>query len=270
MRPLLLLALAACNQWFGLDETVLKNADARADAPGCSASAFANPQRVEGTAINAELDPTASADAHELWFTRAGSSYDLFVATRADTEGAFDIATPFAYNTAMDDDDAALSADGRVLMFVSDRVGDDQLYEARRSAIGAAFDPPAQVGGLPVREMENGIDLSFDGLTLYYVNLDAELRAIQRPSLDGAFGPPSPVLAAGIEFPSLSPDELELYYAKPTGGGLYRRTRAEPGIPFGADEIVVFATGGDPDVSPDSMQLYFSNQGVFVMTRVCN
>ena len=93
---------------------------------------------------------------------------------------------------------------------------------------------------------------------------------MQRPSRDQPFGPPSPVLAADVAWPSLSPDELELYYQQPMMNGVYRRTRASTTIPFDGNETLVISDVENPDVSSDGTKLYFNNAGVFVMTRTCN
>jgi hypothetical protein len=270
VRPLLLIALGGCNQLFGLDETVLIRADAAIDAPGCAASPFASPVQVEGAFVTNDVDPGSGDDPRELWLARLNGSnkYDIWIATRADASSPFDNGSFFAHNSAEHDGDAAVSADGLVVMFLSHRTSAIGVYESTRTAIGATFTPPRAVtpGG------DRGIDLSVDGLTLYYMNVDFGLRAIRRPTRDQPFGPPGDVLATGIEWPSVSPDELEVYFAKPLGQGMYRRTRGSTSVAFDdASETLISPGGADPDVSSDSTRLYFvSGGGVSVMTRTCN
>jgi len=268
----LVFVLAGCNQLYGLEPTVVLGADARIDAPGCADSPFINPMKVAGTALDIGYDPTLSAGGHELWFSQdmGSSSYDLMIATRADVNGGFDTATAFAHNSSMQDGDPALSGDGLVLVFISERVAGITIYQSTRPSLGAAFSPPGPAGGAASSQGGAGIDLSFDGLTLYFIGDAYELRSVHRATRSDAFGAESPVLATDVAWPSLSPDELELYYMKSAGAGIYRRTRASPTLPFDANELQISSGGGDPDVSSDARQLFFDSGDIFVMTRTCN
>src|SRR5262245_43612546 len=270
MRSVLLCALAGCNQLYGLEGTRLQTPDAPIDAPGCSGSMFVDPQTLGTVFEPGDFDPRTSGDPTELWFSRANGNYDIWVARRDGDTGPVETASPFPYNSATaNDGDPAFTSDGRVLVFLSQRISGQAVYEARRPAVGAAFAAPTPIaidggGG------DAGIDLTPDGLTLYFVDPFRQLRAIHRSSLEQPFGNPGPALASAVVWPSLSPDELELYYQNPDGDGVFRRTRASTTLPFDATEMQVLSGGGDPDVSADSRRLYFSNGGVSVMTRACN
>jgi hypothetical protein len=270
MRPLLLFALSGCNQLFGLDETVVQMADARIDAPGCSGSQFANPQEVAGTALDNDYDPSTYGQELELWVARRTSAgdYDIWIATRNDANSAFDVGSWFVHNVpAADDGDSALSSDGLAMVFVSRRAG-GSLYASRRTQIG---DPWSALVPVPVQGGVNGIDLSSDGLRLYASVGDHELRMLERSAIDQAFGALGPVLATNVSWPSLSPDELELFHMTASGGGFFRRTRASTAVAFDMNETPIVANAVDPDVSSDATRLYYSVGGdIHAMTRACN
>jgi hypothetical protein len=272
MRPGVLLLLAGCNQVFGLEQTTYQSADARPEAPGCSGSPFTNPQVVGGAALgNGDFDPSTSEDPTELWFGRGSpQGFEVLVATRATVDGAFDLAGAYGFNSPQHDADPALSADGLVLIFQSERLGPPRVFEARRDALGRPFGSPAQVVELSATDASKGIDLSFDGLTIYYVDNSFELRAIHRESPGAPFGPPSEILAAGVQYPSVSPDGLELFFSRDGVNGIFQRTRPTPEGPFGTQDDPVTLDGGDPDLAPDARTLYYSNNGVLqVTTRTC-
>jgi hypothetical protein len=271
MRPVLLIALAGCNQLFGLDETVLITADAAIDAPGCAGSPFGNPQQVLGTVLDNDFDPSESSAGRELWFVRNPNTmtdFDIWIATRGSATGAFDAGASFQYNSAMNDGDPSLSGDGLIVVFFSSRGGTRLAYESKRTTIDGPLSQPVPLPASPA----DGIDLSFDGLTLYYIDDNGALVAIRRPARDQPFGMPGSSLAAAVRYPSLSPDELELYFTKPMRGEIYRRTRATTTAAFDpASETTILLDGGDPDVSPDSLRLHYSVSGdIHVMTRTCN
>jgi Tol biopolymer transport system component len=85
-----------------------------------------------------ERSPFLSAGTKTLWFSSdraSGTSGvdDIFMATRVMTNESFDVALPQTeLNTAFDDDDPSLSADGRIIVFTSNATGNYEIYEARR------------------------------------------------------------------------------------------------------------------------------------------
>jgi hypothetical protein len=57
----------------------------------------------------------------------------MYVATRSTASEPFGTPVPVTeLNTANDDDDPWLSADGHILLMTSDRSGNYEIYEARR------------------------------------------------------------------------------------------------------------------------------------------
>lgn len=91
---------------------------------------------VNTTAI--ERSPFLWGDKQAIWFSSdraSGTSGvdDIFMATRVMTNESFDVALPQTeLNTAFDDDDPSLSADGRIIVFTSNATGNYEIYEARR------------------------------------------------------------------------------------------------------------------------------------------
>jgi hypothetical protein len=264
VRPWICFVLAGCNQVFGLDPTAVKMADAGIDAPGCSGAQFGNPQPVASTVFTAPFDPSASGDPNEVWFTRDMNGYLVSRATRPSETAPFD--TIIDYSTTTGDFDPALSADATTLAFVSNRTG-SYVFATTRASRGAAFGPALQVA--PIGDATQGIDLSFDGTTIYFSDVNRVLRAVHRASPSDAWTGNDEVLAMDVEFPSVSPDGLELYYAN--AGNVYRRTRTSTSLAFDANPALILSMADDADVWPDSEHLYVHTANdLVVLTRSCN
>ena len=264
-RPLLLtvVSLAACNS------SSRGEPGSDGDVPGCAAAEFANPQPLDGVVGNAE-DPSATGNPLELWFARSGivPSYDIAGARRASTSSAFDTPLDFEHNSTASDRDPQLTGDGLAMVFISDRDGGWHAYEARRASTSAAFDAPARIE-LPAGHVDSGIDLSADGLTLYMADGGGELRAATRSARTMAFTAAGDVLASAVQSPTLSPDELELYYTRTDAASTYRRTRASKTSAIDKDERLVVEDATEPDVVPDSERLYVKLAGFTLLTRSC-
>ena len=235
---------------------------------------------VAGTALNAPAaDPSTSETPLELWYTTFDSTthWDIRVATRASADAPFDSGAAFPFNSVMDEHDPTLSADGLVLDFGSNRVTATSVYEVARATINDPFASPRLVAPMLAEgAVDGGIDLSADGLRLYVADYTGDLRMVERASRSDVFGAPGPVLASGVFRPSVSPDELELYYEErvSSGGliGLSHRTRTTTTIAFPAIGDPIAAQVGNPDVSTDSTRLYVASAAyiISVFTRTCN
>jgi len=81
-----------------------------------------------------DADPFPTGDGQTLYFGSGPAGVlDLFVARRADGGGAFGLAEPIdELNSEAHDTDPWLSPAGRYLVLMSDRSGDNELYEAER------------------------------------------------------------------------------------------------------------------------------------------
>lgn len=72
-----------------------------------------------------------------MWFASDRGSapdvHDLFIATRPSLDEPFDTVDAIdELNSANDDGDPWLSPDGHIVLFMSDRSGDAEIYEAQR------------------------------------------------------------------------------------------------------------------------------------------
>lgn len=96
-------------------------------------------QEPESLSINdpraKDSDPVFSPDGLEVWWVRGVSNtdHDLYFATRATAEEAFAMPTPAdVLNSTAWEGDPWLSADGREIVFFSNRTGERLLYRATR------------------------------------------------------------------------------------------------------------------------------------------
>ena len=272
------LAVAAgCNQVLGLDRPKHFVADAPIDAVGCAGVDFGSATVLSGAAFAGRAtDPSLTDDPLTLWFATSpstGQKQDLMMATRATSDGAFDTVTPLtAVNSPADDFDPQLTADGLDLIFVSNRGGPDQVYEATRASTTEPFSSPRLIAELAAIQVDRGIDLRYDGLVLYYVDGNYDLHSVPRPRRTAVFGIPSETLAAHLNYPAVSPDELELYATPDTTSiGTVRLTRSDPTQPF-STQTQIDSTYTDPDLSPDSTRMVLDTAdgtAVALRTRSC-
>jgi hypothetical protein len=238
------------------------------DVPGCAGSEFTLGERLDGV-LGGGHDPAATGSALELWFSRTGivPTYDLASAIRNSATASFDMESEFTHNSSLVDRDPSLSADGLVLVFISDRDGTLRAYESRRATATDAFAPPTS---FPINGVDNGVELSGDGLTLYFTDDRRDLRAVHRTDRSSPFGAASEILAQNIEHPTLSADELELYYSRADTTNTFRRTRRNAQAAFDEDEKLVFNDAMEPDLAPDGQLLYVVlNGNIWSLTRNC-
>jgi hypothetical protein len=268
--PAWLVAVAGCNSVLGPDETH------GYVAPGCSGSRFTGPFPLTTiTSDDSIWDPSQGDDPLELMVSLQDPNTSLLHinrATRRDTSSAYTLAeVPFS-DPMIEDHDPSITAHGGRLLFLSSRVDGAHLWEALRDSNGT-FSQPAIVNS--VEAFDTGFDMSIDGLTIYYADSRGTpttypLFTASRPDLASDFGPPTKLLDDGIQYPSISPDQLELYYHSPASDNSIRR-RVRPALeaPFGDEEIVAPGVE-DPDVSADARTLLMSSYGSLqFMTRDC-
>lgn len=263
------LALAGCDRVFGLDEPFPITADAAIDAPGCSNHLFSSPVELAGTFqdVVPTWDPTFATPL-QLWFVRARMTgeVDIWCATRASEQDPFGDALPVMGLDTGDDSNPSFSADGRDLLFVRGA----RVYETTRLSETDSFGPPVLAAGLSTVEVRNGIDLSLDGLTLYYAEGNGDLYSVTRPTRDLPFGARSVNLASNVSWLTVSPDQLELYYDSLSDNEyiIHRMVRANPAAPFDSDRPVM--AGTDPDISSDSRSLLMSDgRAIKIGYRTC-
>jgi len=265
----LALSLVGCNQIYGLDPTQLDDLE----PPACSTVRFgpprAIPQFVDGAA---ELDPQLSADGNELWFTRAEvAGFTILRGTRESADAPYTVTPAGLLATATSTLDAALTADGRRLMFLADDTGGRRLYEAvRATPTTFPFDRLLMVSGLGQFQLIQSIDLSWDGLRLYFGANEGQIYVAERATRDAPFGDATMLFDAAW-FPTVSGDELEIFYNRFMGTTreMFRRARADRSDAFGPEELVL-DDGSDPDISPTSSVLVVVlGNGLSILDRPC-
>jgi len=183
-------------------------------------------------------------------------------------------------NSANIDNDPCISADGRTLLFSSNRQGWGGVWMCRRGGITEDWAPPVKLGP----PMSTGTDvsphLSADGLTLLFASErpggqgERDLWSSTRRTPDEPWGPPvnlgSRVNSSGSDItPALSADGLTLLFSSDRPGGqggfdLWICTRNTPAAPWSSPAnlgSIVNRSQGDaaPDLSSDGLTLFFQS-----------
>lgn len=258
--------VGGCDRVFGLQPVAARDGSTSgSDADVDAGTELCFGPRAQVLGITG-FDPTLSADKREVIFVdKPNGDYDLFAAIRSDSQPS----TPFTNETALaqldtsfDETDASMTEDGLLLVFKSNRSGSSRAYQTMRGSVIEQFSTPALVPGLESTTI-NGLDISPDGLTLYFDD-NVSFAAASRSNLDEPFGSIQRFSIDHAAYPSVSPDGLELYY---NAAGIVRRTRASTTDPFdGGTAAVVDDGGSDADLSPDGNTLIFRG-GTTLFTR---
>ena len=110
-----------------------------------------------------------------------------------------------------------------------------------------------------------GVELSENGLTMYYRNGDYDW-SVSRSALGGSWGAPVQITTFAASVPTVTADELTLYYSKYGGGygnyDLWMSTRPDKNSQWTTSinvgpEINTSKLEADAEVSPDNLTLYF-------------
>ena len=140
---------------------------------------FAPPADVAGLDSSAgDVSPWLSSDGTQIYFgsgrTGGLGGNDIYVGDLS-TAGASNAIDLTAVNSAADDASPVLSRDGLTLYFASKRAdpaarGNDDIWIARRAAVGDPFGAPATVAELNSAAADGPRWLSPDGCTLYFTS----------------------------------------------------------------------------------------------------
>lgn len=274
----LTVGLAGCNGVFGLDQTELREPlaiDAAPDGPGCSDGVFGAPTVLTTfDDLPAEFEASLRHDRLEIWFeVLTATRTETWVATRGADTVAFDPPqlAPFSASGTVDDTHPVLTGDGRRLLFLSERAGGNDLYEVVRTDIGAPWGTPRQLAGLDGKNLRT-FDVSHDGLTLYFKDSNADTLTTyvaRRATFDAPFGEAT-IAAHNTSSPSISPDELELFYNAPGTSRLEKRVRVDPALPFDDNAILIADSGDDPDLAGDGRTMVIARSNTLVLLeRTC-
>lgn len=257
MAAVLCVMAAGCDALFGLDPLETRP-DGNADAVDATLPLDVGPDCMFGPREllygGGAHDPTLSADRTELFYAYdVGAGYDIYRTVRTDTSMPFSvtgIVGELSSNT--NDTDPSLTEDGLMIMFISERGGNGpRAYQATRMSRTAPFSVPLLVPGLMNTPIV-GVDVSPDGLTLYYDD-GAKLVAANRSGRDQPVIVLHDVALDATPFPSVAADGLELYYNE---AGVMRRTRPDTSMAFEAATRMTIDDGGaDADVLPDGSAL---------------
>jgi hypothetical protein len=215
--------------------------------------------------------------------------FDLYVSRRDRVDAPWGPAQNLgpSVNTKANEQTPALSADGLVLFFASDRedpkaFGSMDLYSARRADTRSdvTWLPPANLGrGVNTASAENGPAYFEDPATrtvvLYFSSnrpaAGTEDIYTSTRRRDGTFGPAVPVAELNTEFrdvrPAVRRDGLELYLDSNRTGtlgqvDLWVATRSSTRVPWSTPvnlgpRVNTAATDARPSISWDGTELYF-------------
>ena len=230
-----------------------------------------------------ELDPVISGDGSTLYFVRGQlGTFDVYAATRADRAEMFAPAVLLSdLSSPEDDSKVMLFDDDRIAVLSTNRTG-SQAYDLWQLTRASTFDPFSAATVAPfvnVNTIYNERDphLLVDGLTLYFATfappMMQEIRTATRATLADPFG--ASVLIDGllvtpnitVADPIVSPDERLIIYISGGVGTmpqLYYATRSAVNEPFSNAQLIpdigsVTAVDGDPSLSADGCELFFSS-----------
>ncbi|MGH7285597.1 MAG: hypothetical protein ACRELY_29100, partial [Polyangiaceae bacterium] len=204
----------------------------------------------------------------------AGSLFDFFRASRADTTLPFQDTTPLNelnLSTA-NDTNLTVSADGLFAVFASDRADDAgvaDLYKSGRASANDPFGTPSMIIALGVADPLATPFLTVDGKELWFSAIadgGQSQTTYVAPLVDGGFKPAT--ARPDIEGWSavLSDDKLTAYYAAGVNSAtnairVAHRTGALEPFPPGSLVNEVNAGGDTPSwLSPDGCRLYFTTR----------
>ncbi len=262
----------------GLDVVAESSSDASADvAAQCDPTKpFGAALPVPGIAYSAS-NGRLSVDETEIVF----QTYDdaglaqLQHATRASRAAAFGVSSLLTtLDTAGDNWDGMLSADGVTLVFSSTRNGTEQLFRATRASASVDFGSPLELVNLTGPYDENKPYVQGLNVALWFESFATGAGDIYlSPSVGGDYIAGSPVteLNTGAEegFPVVSADATLIYFFRSsatTNDDIWTARRASPTAAFDPPTLVTeLDTSSDDDpswMSADLCRLYFtSNRG---------
>jgi hypothetical protein len=256
------------------------------------------------TELNTAADDSSARLTHDeltVYFQRQASldagveggagSNDLFTASRPSLTKPFGLPSPLtSLNTAAGEVDPSPTGDNLTLYFVSDRAGGSgasDLWFATRTSTQGPFTNATNVASLNTSSNENQPYILADGLTLYFMRWTStwDLVRATRPG-QGAFSVDTSSVfgvvntSANEGYPTVTPDELTLYFASNRAGGsgdydVWVATRSSTNDPFGNVKNVTEVNTAQGDyptwISDDGCRLYMTrvngSNDIYVATK---
>lgn len=245
--------------------------DAAFVPPDCDGVLFAG----QATTVVGPVDGTEATftdDELEIHFTEyvANSEFEIYVAKRTVNNLPFQTQQLASFTLAgSNDTEPAITADGLMLVFVSNRAGAERPFVVERASRTSPWSTPTELAfdGFATLQMRS-LDLSWDGLRLFFVDVGENLVMATRTSrsapfqLVGNYG-------SGLRYPAVSTDGKEIYYVKSPTDELWRASRTSTTEPF-ANHAFTGLAGFDPELSRDGQTLHLSRGSSIVKyTRTC-
>lgn len=184
-----------------------------------SATAQWNPSQKITTISSSlvETAPNLGRDGLTIYFTRAdaGTGSNVWLSARNDREQSWGAPKLMnELNSANSESDVTVTADGLVLVMLSDRVPPTtRLFQSVRASTDKPWPSPTQ------RDLQNIANpfLTADGLTLYYSTASPrDLYVTSRAEVSAQFPPGQPIAELNSDFvdedPWVSPDGRTIYF----------------------------------------------------------
>ncbi len=175
---------------------------------------------------------------------------------------------PELSSTGAGDAEPAVSPDGSMIVFTSDRIGGiDRLFKATRQ--GPGWSTPTVIGELDSGGMDSGPAWNASGDRLYFASYRAGPLGLYVTSFSGGvFG--TPTIVPGLESlsesrgPTVRSDELEMFFSsRLPPGHIERATRSSPATSWqpqgNVPELVSTSDDGFPGVTSNGLELYFES-----------
>ena len=209
-------------------------------------------------------EPTITSDLLHVYFAKqlADTSWEIHSASRGTPSENFAVTTAAAFGTPSPvDQDPAVTDDNQLVAFVGSNIVSQATWTGSSWSIGPALNLAVST-----------LDISPDGMTLYYALGGRDLYATTRTDRAAPFSPATTIIASDVRFPSVTGDGLTLYAVDGSGSGtgISVRTRTSTTSAFGT-ATHLFDNVVDPDVTRDgnTMVVSMNSTTMGIATRSC-
>lgn len=227
-----------------------------------------------------EDDPTSTADGLELYFNRDDTvNQSIWVSTRATVGEPWSPPGIVAeLESAADDSNPEVSADGLTMWLCSRRVSEFALFVSTRGSRADPWRTPELVSELRSGAVNCGAVETDAGRRIVYAHklggttpyvLVEATRSARGATWNAGVEIEELLLGGNTDGPFPTPDGLRVYFASDHAEignpEIYYADRPSLDLPFGApvriDELATPGMESDPWLSPDGRQLFFERDG---------